>query len=67
MAQRWTSDDPQNTVYVSDEFSEEQDPSGVPPGIMEQLRKATGAEDDEAGVTQRLSEMLFGEEEAPVE
>ncbi len=68
MSQHWNEDNVQRSTYVSDEFSEEQDPSGVPPGIMEQLRNAAGSEDDEQpGVTQRLGEMLFPDTEEPVE
>ncbi len=62
--QQWTEDDPQDSVYISDEFAEDEGP-----GMMEQLRTAAGVEEGEdIDVTGRLSEMLFGaEEEEPVQ
>ena len=70
MAQQWDESDPQDMVYVSDEFAEEQsmqDQSLVGRG-MEQLRTAAANEEDDPGVTTRLLQMLGGEEEeAPVQ
>ena len=70
MSQLWTEDDPQDSVYVSDEFAEaqeDQDRSLVDQG-MEQLRAIAGEEgveaQEETGVTGRLMQMLgFGDEE----
>lgn len=64
MMQEWASDDPQDSVYVSDEFAEAQAESGdtgVMDQTMNQLRTAVGAEEDDEegpGLTQRLMEML---------
>jgi len=62
--QQWTQDDPQDSVYIADEYAEDQDP-----GLMEQLRTAVGVGEDteDPGVTQRLGEMLLGGEEEPVQ
>ena len=75
MSQLWTEDDPQDSVYVSDEFAEAQedrDRSLVDQG-MEQLRTVAGEEGAEAqegmDVTGRLMQMLgfSDEEEVPQE
>ena len=70
MAQQWDESDPQDMVYVSDEFAEEQsmqDQSLINQG-MEQLRTAAGNEEEDPGMTTRLMQMLGeGEEEAPVQ
>ncbi len=65
--QQWTEDDPQDSVYIADEYAEIETPGDGTPSFMEQLRTATGAEGDEVGVTQRLGEMIFGDDEEPVE
>lgn len=66
MAQHWDESDPQDRVYVSDEFAEEQameDQTLIGQG-MEQLRTAAGNEEEDPGMTTRLLQML-GETEQP--
>ena len=73
--QEWFADDPQDTVYVSDEWAEIQEGSGqggVMDQTMQQLRNATGmeagAEGEELGLTDRLMQMLgMGGDEEPEE
>lgn len=73
--QEWFADDPQDTVYVSDEWAEIQEGSGhggVMEQTMQQLRNATGmeaeAEGEELGLTDRLMQMLgMGGDEEPEE
>ncbi len=70
MSQSWTESDPQDMVYVSDEFAEVQDErdQGLLAQGMEQLRNAAANEEENPGVTTRLLQMLGGEEEeAPVQ
>jgi hypothetical protein len=69
MMQLWDESDPQDMVYVSDEFAEEQsmqDQTLLNQG-MEQLREAAGNEAEDPGITTRLMQMLGGGEEAPVQ
>jgi len=66
MAQLWDESDPQDMVYVSDEFAEEEsmrDQSLIGQG-MEQLREAAGNEAEDPGTTTRLLQML-GETQQP--
>ena len=66
MAQLWDESDPQDMVYVSDEFAEEQsmqDDTLIGRG-MEQLREAAGNEAEDPGMTTRLMQML-GETQQP--
>lgn len=66
MMQLWDESDPQDMVYVGDEFAEEQsmqDQSLIGQG-MEQLREAAGNEEEDPGVTTRLLQML-GESAQP--
>ena len=65
MSQLWDESDPQDMVYVSDEFSEEQsmqDDTLIGRG-MEQLREAAGNEAEDPGMTTRLMQMLSEGEE----
>ena len=69
MMQQWDESDPQDMVYVSDEFAEEksmQDQTLIGRG-MEQLREAAGNEEEDPGITTRLMQMLTDGEEAPVQ
>ncbi len=60
MMQVWDESDPQDMVYVSDEFAEEQsmqDDTLIGRG-MQQLREAAGNEEEDPGTTTRLLQML---------
>ncbi len=72
--QEWAADDPQDSVYVSDEWAEAQEDGGqggVMEQTMQQLREATGAaeeDEDGPGITDRLMQMLgMGGDEEVVE
>lgn len=70
MSQSWTESDPQDMVYVSDEFAEVQDErdQGLLAQGMEQLRNAVRSEEDSPGsMTQILNMLRDDEGEAPVE
>ena len=65
LSQQWTESDPQDMVYVSDEFAEADSDrnQGLMAQGMEQLRVAAGNEAQDPGVATRLFEMLGDEEE----
>jgi hypothetical protein len=65
MAQQWTESDPQDMVYVSDEYAEDEssrDQTLIGQG-MQQLREAAANEEEDPGGTTRLLQMLRGSEE----
>ncbi len=64
MMQLWDESDPQDLVYVSDEYAEEasmQNQTLIGRGI-EQLREAAGNEEEDPSVTTRLLQMLNEDE-----